>query len=138
MSHSSTPQPSTPTTGSSTPNSFMATAKTVSQPKNKPINVFSNDGSFLERFQRSKMEEEEKKKQEDTLKKKREFDERFKNRRKRPHQESNDAPAPLPDDHPSKKVRPNDIPLTRYEKELTNYSGKILKDGGTGVRSLIK
>ncbi|KXN89060.1 hypothetical protein AN958_06364 [Leucoagaricus sp. SymC.cos] len=35
--------------------------------KSKPPNVFSNDGTFLERFQRNKMEEQEKKKVETEL-----------------------------------------------------------------------
>ncbi|KAG2125301.1 hypothetical protein BD769DRAFT_1466032, partial [Suillus cothurnatus] len=46
-------------------------------PKPKPVNVFSNDGSFLERFQRSKKEEEDKRKAEEALARKRQFDDRF-------------------------------------------------------------
>jgi len=50
----------------------------------KAINVFTNDGSFLDRFYRTKREEEEKRKQEEILNTKRNFENRFKNRGKRP------------------------------------------------------
>ncbi|KAI0769088.1 hypothetical protein BD413DRAFT_614111 [Trametes elegans] len=103
--------------------------------KPKPVNVFSNDGSFLERFQRIKKEEDEKKKQEEILRKKREFDSRFKTRGKR---RSPDAPSSeAVTENPAKKPKV-DEPLTSYQKELQNYAYKSLKDRGTGVRPLVK
>ncbi|GJF00322.1 hypothetical protein PsYK624_166070 [Phanerochaete sordida] len=63
-------------------------------PKPKPVNIFSNDGTFLERFQRMKRDEEDRKKQEEALARKREFDNRFRKRGKRPSpplEDSNDT-----------------------------------------------
>ncbi|KAI6108517.1 hypothetical protein EV401DRAFT_2000243 [Pisolithus croceorrhizus] len=51
-SATSSPAPVTPTSSSiSLPST---TTKVPVPPKQKPVNVFSNDGSFLERFQRNK------------------------------------------------------------------------------------
>jgi len=109
-----------------------------SLPKSKPTNVFSNDGSFLERFQRNKREEEEKKKQEDALVRKRDFDSRFKKRGKRPApSDSPNSAATVVEDPPAKKSK-SDKPLTEYEKEVKNYAGHSLKDDGIGVRPLVK
>jgi len=108
-----------------------------SLPKSKPTNVFSNDGSFLERFQRSKREGEEKKKQEDALARKRDFDTRFKKRGKRPAPSDSSTSATVVEDPPSKKPR-SDKPMTEYEKEVKNYAGRSLKDDGIGVRPLVK
>ncbi|KAH9851734.1 hypothetical protein C2E23DRAFT_828933 [Lenzites betulinus] len=103
--------------------------------KFKPVNVFSNDGSFLERFQRLKKEEDEKRLQEETLRKKRDFDSRFKNRGKR---RSPDAPSSNDTtENPAKKHKVDES-LTTYQKELQNYADKSLKEHGTGVRSLVK
>ncbi|KAG8871475.1 hypothetical protein FRB97_008651, partial [Tulasnella sp. 331] len=76
---------STPTTTVSPalPGPSVPPAKSQSASKPKPVNVFSNDGSFLERFQRTKKEEDEKKKQDEATTRKRAFDDRFKNRGKR-------------------------------------------------------
>ncbi|RDX53497.1 hypothetical protein K466DRAFT_660723 [Polyporus arcularius HHB13444] len=105
-------------------------------PKPKPVNVFSNDGSFLERFQRLKKEEDEKKKQEEIIAKKRDFDSRFKTRGKRrsPDDASSTTPAT---ENPAKKPKV-DEPLTQYQKELQQYADKSLKDSGIGVRPLVK
>ncbi|KAI0647866.1 hypothetical protein C8Q79DRAFT_952337 [Trametes meyenii] len=109
--------------------------KPNTHPKPKPVNVFSNDGSFLERFQRLKKEEDEKKQQEEILKRKREFDSRFKSRGKR---RSPDAPSSNDTtENPAKKPKV-DEPLTQYQKEVQNYADKSLKDGGIGVRPLVK
>jgi len=107
------------------------TAKS-SHTKPKPINVFSNDGSFLERFQRNKKEEDEKKKQEDLLAKKRAFDERFKKRGKRKIDSPSDEPTESAP--PAKKAKE----LTQYEKEVKSYEGRSLKDNGIGIRPLVK
>ncbi|KAK7692947.1 hypothetical protein QCA50_004588 [Cerrena zonata] len=107
------------------------------KPKVKPVNVFSNDGSFLERFQQLKKDEEEKKKQEDALERKRQFDNRFKNRGKRPPPTESDSTSTT---EPLSKKSKSEEPLTQYEKEVKNYSGggRGLKDDGSGVRPLVK
>ncbi|KAG2070266.1 hypothetical protein BDR04DRAFT_607282 [Suillus decipiens] len=71
-------------------------------PKPKPVNVFSNDGSFLERFQRNKKEEENKRKAEEALARKKQFDDRFRKRGKRhqPDTSSTDTKG-----KPTKKVK---------------------------------
>ncbi|KZV95456.1 hypothetical protein EXIGLDRAFT_735186 [Exidia glandulosa HHB12029] len=118
--------------------------------KGKPLNVFSDDGLFLERFQRNKMEDNEKKKQEDELKKKREFDARFKNRRKRPAPTDSDASRSVTPETaaaasaaPAKKVKTSSEPaepLTAYQKEVKSYSSRSLKEDNThiGSRSLVR
>jgi len=97
--------------------------------------VFTNDGSFLERFQRNKKEEEEKKQQEDTLARKRDFDARFKKRGKRPPP---DSAGSITEENPQAKKPKFDKPMTEYEKEVKNYAGRNLKDDGMGVRALVK
>ncbi|KAI6030457.1 hypothetical protein F5J12DRAFT_292925 [Pisolithus orientalis] len=55
MSVSSGTSSPAPTTPVSSLISLASTAtKALVPPKQKPVNIFSNDGSFLERFQRSK------------------------------------------------------------------------------------
>ncbi|EJF63259.1 hypothetical protein BD309DRAFT_989486 [Dichomitus squalens] len=125
MSSASTPLPSS---GYASPAPLLTTPAPPkpnnAAPKPKPVNVFSNDGSFLERFQRLKKEEDEKKKQEEILAKcgsftlnlsciatnhlrlphrKREFDNRFKNRGKRRSPDtSSSTPAT---ENPAKKAK---------------------------------
>ncbi|KAG9018695.1 hypothetical protein FRB90_010463 [Tulasnella sp. 427] len=110
------------------------TSSTSTAPaKPKPVNVFSNDGSFLERMQRSKKAEDEKKKQEDVLTRKRAFDDRFKTRGKRKiASETNDSPESAAP--PAKKAKE----LSQYEKEVKTYEGRSLKDQGIGIRPLVK
>ncbi|KAM6494510.1 hypothetical protein JOM56_010871 [Amanita muscaria] len=82
---SSSPSPVT-TSGPATPGPNKTTTK-----KPKPFNVFTNDGSFLERFQQSKKEEEEKRrKEEDIINRKKDFESRFRNRGKRARPEAED------------------------------------------------
>jgi len=133
MSSTSTPAASQSGSGYASP----AHPSTVSssKPKSKPGNVFSNDGSFLERFQHLKKDEEEKKKQEDTMAKKRAFDSRFKTRGKRPPPDDSNSNATI--ENPSKKTKA-DTALTQYEKEMKNFAGRSLKDDGIGVRPLVK
>ncbi|KAI0770084.1 hypothetical protein C8Q74DRAFT_1273369 [Fomes fomentarius] len=136
MSTSSTPVPSS---GYASPAPLLtatpAPPKPNPHPKPKPVNVFSNDGSFLERFQRLKKEEDEKKKQEDILVKKREFDSRFKTRGKRRSPET--ASSATTTETPAKKPKVEE-PLNQYQKELQNYADRSLKDSGIGVRPLVK
>ncbi|THH18367.1 hypothetical protein EW146_g2597 [Bondarzewia mesenterica] len=105
-------------------------------PRPKPTNVFSNDGSFLERFQRIQKDEEEKKKQEEILAKKRNFDNRFKQRGKRPSPDSSNSKNTAADP-PTKKAK-TEVPMSQYEKEVKSYAGRSLKDDGIGVRPLVK
>lgn len=123
-----TPQP--PTT--STPN------QSSSKSTPKALNVFTNDGSFLERFQRTKKEEEEKKKSEDALARKRDFNNRFKNRGKRPPPDSSDDSTATAENTSVKRHKFDDKPLTDYEKQVKSYAGRSLKDNGIGVRPLVK
>ncbi|KAH9841706.1 uncharacterized protein C8Q71DRAFT_738355 [Rhodofomes roseus] len=108
--------------------------KPTAHPKPKAVNVFSNDGSFLERFQRIKKDEEEQKQQEEILAKKRNFDERFKRRGKRP---SPDATNSEPATEPAAKKPKVDEPRNQYEKEVKSYAAS-LKDNGAGIRPLVK
>jgi len=136
MSNSSTPQ-----TGSGYASPILTgtppPAKPI-PPKAKPTNVFSNDGSFLERFQRTKTEEGEKRKEQEALEKKRNFDNRFKNRGKRPLPDSTLDSEPAPDDLSAKKIKPDGTPTAEYQRELKTFNGRSLKDSGTGVRPLVK
>ncbi|KZT67302.1 hypothetical protein DAEQUDRAFT_767358 [Daedalea quercina L-15889] len=125
--------------GYASPASYAAASpppasKHTTHSKPKPVNVFSNDGSFLERFQHIKKDEEEKKKQEDILARKRTFDERFKRRGKRP---SPDATHSEPATEPASKKPKVDAPLNQYEKQVKSYTAS-LKDNGAGVRPLVK
>jgi len=99
--------------------------------KAKPLNVFSNDGSFLERFQRTKKEEDEKRKHDEMIARKRAFDDRFRNRCKRKAPPPTEPTEPIP---PAKKAKE----LTQYEKEVKSYEGRSLKDQGIGIRPLVK
>ncbi|CAA7262840.1 unnamed protein product [Cyclocybe aegerita] len=88
-------------------------------PSVKPQNVFSNDGSFLDRIRRSKKvgvltlslpyaEEEDKRKEKEALERKKNFADRFKNRGKRPAPSSDpasDITAPEDEQSPQKKPR---------------------------------
>ncbi|KAI0772225.1 hypothetical protein BC629DRAFT_1595432 [Irpex lacteus] len=106
-STSGTPVPqATSGYASPAPSASSPSASSGSKPnghKAKPANVFSNDGSFLERFQHLKKDEEEKKKQEETLQKKREFDNRFKRRGKRPPPDATNSNATT--EIPAKKAK---------------------------------
>jgi len=134
MSSTSTSQPGSGYASPAHPSSTASSSKL----KTKAANVFSNDGSFLQRFQHLKKDEEEKKKQEDTMAKKRAFDNRFKNRGKRPApDESDSSPSTATTENPSKKPKA-DSNLTKYEKEMKNFAGRSLKDDGIGVRPLVK
>lgn len=80
---------------------------------------------------------------EDDVARKRTFDERFKNRGKRPAPET--SASSTADDPPSKRVKGDkdrdkdkDQPLTQYEREVKSYAGRSLKDDGIGVRPLVK
>ncbi|KAI0337471.1 hypothetical protein BDW22DRAFT_1364130 [Trametopsis cervina] len=143
MSTSRTGAPAVPPSGyTSTSQSPAASTSSASTNPTKPVaakakaaNVFSNDGSFLQRFQHLKKDEEEKKKQEETLARKREFDSRFKRRGKRPPPDTESSTIPA--ENPTKKSKV-DEPTSSYQKEVQNYAGRSLKDEGIGVRPLVK
>ncbi|KAH8113497.1 hypothetical protein DFH11DRAFT_1727520 [Phellopilus nigrolimitatus] len=133
MATSGRSTPATRPSATPTPSS----SKTSSSHKPKPANVFSDDGSFLERFKRTKMEDEDKKKREQELETKRQFENRFKNRGKR-RAPSSEPSAESSDDAPAKKPKINtEKALTAYEKEVKSYTGS-LKDNGMGIRPLVK
>jgi len=112
--------------------------------KAKPVNVFSNDGSFLERFQRGKQEEDDRRKAEDALAKKRQFADRFKNRGKRPSPPDSSPAVTNTDDvdpNPAKKPKLEDATSnSKYRHEVRDQTSRILKNTGTGtgVHALVK
>ncbi|PPQ70455.1 hypothetical protein CVT25_005351 [Psilocybe cyanescens] len=146
------PAPSSVSGSSSTDGTSRTTpgkAKAV-----KPPNVFSNDGSFLDRIRRSIKEEEDKKKEKDALERKKQFADRFKTRGKRPAPSvsppsTSDVTTPESDESPRKKLKVEENNkddgsaqcsshhLAEYHKAMESYPGS-LKDGGNGVRPLIK
>ncbi|KAF8625976.1 hypothetical protein AX17_006700 [Amanita inopinata Kibby_2008] len=127
--------------GSSVHNLAIASAK----PKAKAVNVFTNDGSFLERFQRSKKEEDEKRKQEEILERKKHFDDRFRKRGKRRHPGATPEPeraspasdassvTAAADENPAKKLKTEAYPpqskptITEYEKHAQSPVGRNIK-----------
>ncbi|KAF8443192.1 hypothetical protein L210DRAFT_3396560 [Boletus edulis BED1] len=118
--------------------SLPSTSTSKSSSKQKPVNVFSNDGSFLERFQRSKQEEEDKQKVDEALAKKKQFADRFKNRGKRPPDSPSTVTSIDLDPNPVKKPKLDDVPSPAYQKQVRDQQGRILRDTGTGVRPLVK
>ncbi|KAF9465327.1 hypothetical protein BDZ94DRAFT_1160299 [Collybia nuda] len=135
MSYTSSPLPSSGyaspiPSGMSTP--FLIPKPSSSKPPPKPVNVFTNDGSFLERFQSNKKEGDEKKKELDALERKRNFDNRFRNRGKRPAPNSTPSSDSIIDVHPAKK-RKSDNAIS-----ASNFTSASLKDTGTDIRPLIK
>ncbi|KAF8802574.1 hypothetical protein BYT27DRAFT_7196499, partial [Phlegmacium glaucopus] len=85
-------------------------------PSTKALNVFSDDGSFLNRIKRNTINqkgEEDKKKEQEALERKKAFDSRFKNRGKRPLPTSSNPThtsdvTPDNEEPPSKKVKYSD------------------------------
>ncbi|KAI9568520.1 hypothetical protein HD554DRAFT_2172308 [Boletus coccyginus] len=191
---STTPLPAsgyaTPHSVASSSTSLSTTAKAPSKPK--PVNVFSNDGSFLERFQRSRQEDDDKRKAEEALARLIVFSfsaialgAEIAFARARPpgrnnsqidscvpsrphptfaltlgppppptHTQKNRGKRPPPDspravtstdlganDSPAKRPKLDDAPLpqaSEYQKWVRDHAGRVLKDGGTGVRPLVK
>ncbi|KAI5123143.1 hypothetical protein M0805_000846 [Coniferiporia weirii] len=146
--HSATSLPptstSTPSSASASGSGSSSTSTSKSSHKPKPTNVFSDDGSFLERFQRVKREDEDKKKRDQELESKRMFESRFRNRGKRraPSAEptlvdSSDSASASTSASSKKAKLETEKPLTAYEKEVKSYSDS-LKDNGMGIRPLVK
>ncbi|KAG6898400.1 hypothetical protein C0992_004111 [Termitomyces sp. T32_za158] len=118
---------SSPYSGSASPVSARPTPPPGSKPGSsrntpKPVNVFTNDGSFLERIQRSKR----------------------RNRGKRRHPEpamgNEDVSKPDLEGHPAKKAKSeDDITEADYGKQLRTFGNREgMKDTGTGVRPLVR
>ncbi|KAF8547629.1 hypothetical protein OG21DRAFT_1501473 [Imleria badia] len=130
------------TTYAMPPSTAHPSTTSKAPPKPKPVNVFSNDGSFLEHFQCSKQEEEDIQKGEEALIKKKQFADRFKNRGKRPPPP--DSPHTVTttdlDPNPAKKVKRDDNApqLSEYRNQVCNHPSSFHKDTGTGVHPLVK
>ncbi|KWU41192.1 hypothetical protein RHOSPDRAFT_37276 [Rhodotorula sp. JG-1b] len=118
----------------------------------KPKNLFTNDGSFLERFKKNAVPtpDQEKKEREEALARKKALEERFKRRGKRPSAASASTSPPdgatspsTAEDASSKRRRTEDgsggeRPLTEYEKEVRKLESRLLKDEGSSLRPLMK
>ncbi|POY71908.1 hypothetical protein BMF94_5065 [Rhodotorula taiwanensis] len=115
----------------------------------KPKNLFSNDGSFLERFKKAAVPtpDQERKEREEALARKKALEDRFKNRGKRPAagtaSGSKSTSPGVEESDPSKRRRTTgngdaDRPLTEYEKEVRKLEARHLKDEGSSLRSLMK
>ncbi|CAG8434643.1 12371_t:CDS:2 [Ambispora gerdemannii] len=146
--------------------SSISTTKTTVSSKNMPsstpaINIFSNDGSFLDRFKKMKAEEDEKKKQREALEssalavqrcdfwrfvrwdtelmKKKAFEDRIRNRGKRKSPPTEDV-----DQDPKRtnvEVEDNetlDPKANAYLKEMQKYNERLCKDDSGHVRPLVK
>ncbi|CAH7669563.1 hypothetical protein PPACK8108_LOCUS4418 [Phakopsora pachyrhizi] len=108
----------------------------VQAAKAKAMNVFTNDGSFLERFKKMKEEEVEKKKQREALARKQAFEQRIKNRGKR-SVEKTEVESSSSASQPNKKSKTEDEE-NAYLREVRKLQGHSLRDEGAGVRALVK
>ncbi|GAA6010323.1 hypothetical protein JCM11491_006267 [Sporobolomyces phaffii] len=103
----------------------------------KPANVFSNDGSFLERFKKSTAPpvDLEKQEREKALARKKAIEERFRNRGKRPAASTaSEAASPS-----SKKTKTEgEEKLTAYQQEVRRLNSRSLKDEGYEMRPMLK
>ncbi|PLW19859.1 hypothetical protein PCANC_05921 [Puccinia coronata f. sp. avenae] len=139
-SPASRPSPAPSTPGSQAPASSSTTAinpatkkkeiTAVQAAKAKAMNVFTSDGSFLERFKKMKEEEVEKKKQEDALARKQAYEQRIKNRGKRTA-DPNDSSS-------TAKKGKTEEEDNAYLREVRKLQGHSLRDEGAGVRALVK
>ncbi|KAK4701047.1 hypothetical protein P7C70_g5188, partial [Phenoliferia sp. Uapishka_3] len=110
---------------------FVASKPRTVLPPPKPVNVFSNDGSFLERFKKTSVEEQLKKSQDEALARKKALDDRIKNRGKRP------APSTADGEAAKKKVATETVD-SAYKRQVEKLSGHNLKDEGVGIRPTLK
>ncbi|KAA1091694.1 hypothetical protein PGTUg99_005828 [Puccinia graminis f. sp. tritici] len=163
------PAPSTP--GSQAPAASPAAAinpatkkkeiTAVQAAKAKAMNVFTSDGSFLERFKKMKEEEVEKKKQEDALARKQAFEQRIVSDKpfftflrssvimavstdttwlaEINEQKNRGKRAADPNDSisTSKKSKTEEED-NAYLREVRKLQGHSLRDEGAGVRALVK
>ncbi|GAA5833442.1 hypothetical protein JCM5353_008054 [Sporobolomyces roseus] len=105
----------------------------------KPPNVFSNDGSFLDRFKKNAAPpvDKEKEEREKALARKKAIEDRFKKRGKRPVASTSSI---IDEDSSNKKIRKDEGEgeLTEYQKEVRRLTGKSLKEQGYDMRPLLK
>ncbi|GAA6003070.1 hypothetical protein JCM10207_001971 [Rhodosporidiobolus poonsookiae] len=110
----------------------VAAAAKKAPPAPKPVNVFTNDGSFLERMKANKTidtPDSEKEQREKALARKKAMDDRFKKRGKRAAESDEGAAA---------KKKKDETDLTEYEKEVKRLEARTLKDEGYGTRAMLK
>ncbi|GAA5896409.1 hypothetical protein JCM6882_001006 [Rhodosporidiobolus microsporus] len=128
MSASASPAPEA---SSSTGAPVVAAGKKAPPPP-KPVNIFSSDGSFLERMKANKgisTADTEKEEREKALARKKAMENRFKKRGKRT--------AEATDDGANKKKKDDMAGLTEYEKEVKRLEARTLKDDGY-MRPMLK
>ncbi|KAJ3341506.1 hypothetical protein HDU93_004665 [Gonapodya sp. JEL0774] len=104
----------------------------VTEKEKKPLvpqQVFSNDGSFLERFKLLKGIEDEKKKAQESLKRRRDWEDSLKRRGKRKKAQVGEDGEKAGDEA--------DAAASAYLKEMKQYTSRLLKDD-TGPRPLVK
>ncbi|RHZ68251.1 hypothetical protein Glove_296g52 [Diversispora epigaea] len=103
------------------------------------INIFSNDGNFLDRFKKMKAEEDEKKKQLDALERKKAFEDRIKNRGKRRSHPTDEEPdAKRATSEVVERGEVLDPKANAYLKEMQKYNERLCKDDSGHVRPLVK
>ncbi|KAF8624391.1 hypothetical protein AX15_005877 [Amanita polypyramis BW_CC] len=129
LSNSGYPLPGVTTSSPSPAPYVTGTPSTSAKPKSKPVNVFTNDGSFLERFQRSKKQEgEERRKQDEIINRNMNFETRFKNRGKRPRPEAEESTNPtIPNGTDSAATSPVSSTAGDDKVALTNNPTKKVK-----------
>ncbi|KAI5474409.1 hypothetical protein MNV49_003377 [Pseudohyphozyma bogoriensis] len=135
----STPAPpptaSTSTSKPSSSSSAAAAPPAAAAGAPLPPNVFSNDGSFLDRFKTAGGKEKDQEKT--ILERKKAQNDRFKNRGKRPSApaSSTDAPAKK-----KSKDEEEEVGLSEYAKEVRRRAKMLegLRDEGVGIRPLNK
>ncbi|BGP16893.1 hypothetical protein JCM10213v2_004901 [Rhodosporidiobolus nylandii] len=103
----------------------VVAASKKAPPPPKPVNVFTNDGSFLERMKANKNipnADKEKEEREKALARKK--------RGKRTAEADEGAAA--------KRKKDEDAGLTEYEKEVKRLESRTLKDSGYDMRPMLK
>ncbi|GAA5826483.1 hypothetical protein JCM11251_002390 [Rhodosporidiobolus azoricus] len=129
MSASASPAPPEASTSSAAP---VVTAGKKAPPPPKPVNIFSSDGSFLERMkanQNISTPDKEKEEREKALARKKAMENRFKKRGKRAAESTEGGAA--------KKQKDDTVGLTEYEKEVKRLEARTLKDDGY-MRPMLK
>ncbi|GAA6043618.1 hypothetical protein JCM8097_008292 [Rhodosporidiobolus ruineniae] len=130
MSASASPAPEASTSSSA---SVVAAGKKPAAAPPKPVNIFTSDGSFLERMKANKglsTADKEKEDREKALARKKALEDRFKKRGKRPAADADTA---------AKKQKKDDYAgLTPYEREVKELEARTLKDTGYDMRPMLK
>ncbi|GAA5971164.1 hypothetical protein JCM11641_004168 [Rhodosporidiobolus odoratus] len=111
----------------------VAAAAKKALPPPKAVNIFTSDGSFLERMKATKTistADKEKEEREKALVRKKAMEDRFKKRGKRAAESADGSAA--------KKKKDDDSGLTEYEKEVKRLESRTLKDSGYDMRPMLK